>query len=178
MCTKHNIPYSEAKKIVKSRTPIIGTSYAAATLQYSNRKTYRTAETQTDLPTKNIPDLQKTTENINKTPKNLPQTQKSQSSSSKLPLHRRNKPNTTTTQTSKQPRKSASEKSLPSIKTNINRTNPSSKKIKELPTTNKKKKENIIQDESSILNLHPTDSSGNEDSMSTNSDEGNPDFYI
>ena len=124
VCTKQNIPYLEARKIVESRTPIVGTSYATATAQSSNRKTYGTTKTQTDLPVNSISKLQKTAENINKTPKNLRRTQKiTESSSLKLPLHRRNKPNTTTTITKKQTRKSASGKSLPSVKLNLNRTN-------------------------------------------------------
>ena len=74
--TKQNIAYPEARKIVESRTPIVGTFYAASTAQSSNRKTYRTIETQTDLPVRNVSELQKTTENINKTPKNLTWKQK------------------------------------------------------------------------------------------------------
>ena len=52
------------------------------------------------------------------------------------------------------------------------------KKKKDLSTKEKRKKENSIQDDSSVLSLHPTDSSENEDDMSTNTDEGNPDIYI
>ena len=66
MCTKLNIPYPEVRKIVKSRSPVVGTSYAAATAQTSYRKTYRTIKTQTDLTVKNFLELQKTTENVNK----------------------------------------------------------------------------------------------------------------
>ena len=35
-----------------------------------------------------------------------------------------------------------------------------------------------MKDDSSVLSLHPTDSSENEDDMLTNSDEVNPDTYI
>ena len=147
-------------------------------MQNLNKKTYRTIETQTDLPTNIISKLQNSSENINKTPLKLPQTQKlSQSNSTRLPLYKRNKPNIANTATSKQTRKSATEKSLPSIKSN-NSTNPPIKKKKDLSTKQKRKKENSIQDDSSVLSLHPTDPSENEDDMSTNSDEGNPDTYI
>ena len=79
--TKQNISYSEARKIVESRTPTVGTSYAAAT-QNLNKKTYRTVETQTDLPINNISKMQNFGENINKTPIKLPKTQKSSQSNS------------------------------------------------------------------------------------------------
>ena len=106
---------------------------------------YRTIEIQTDLPTKHILELQKSTENIKETPKGLLQTPKiSQTNSSKPSLHRRNKPSTTTTLTTKQTRKSTSEKSLPSIKININCANPPSKEKKDLPTTDKQTKKKII----------------------------------
>ena len=59
----------------------------------------------------------------------------------------------------------------------MNSTNLPNKKKKELPTTDKKKQENRKQEES-VLSLHPTDSSDNEDNMSVNSDDGNPDIYI
>ena len=78
----------------------------------------------------------------------------------------------------KQTRKSVSEKTLPCVKTSIKTTNLPTKKKKDLPAKEKRKKENSVQDDSPVLSLHPTDSSENEDSMSTNSDEGNPDIFI
>ena len=108
----------------------------------------------------------------------LPQMPKiSQSTSSKLPLHKRNKPNTTNTVSSKQTHKSVSEKTLPSVKTSIKTTNLSTKKKKYLPAKEERKKENSVQENSPVLNLHPTDSSESEDSMSTNSDVGNLDIF-
>ena len=83
--------------------------------------------------------IYKTTENKNKTLLKLPKTQKlSQSNSSRLPLHKRNKPNITNTPTTKQTCKSATEKSLPSIKSN-NSTNLPTKKKKDLSTKEKRK---------------------------------------
>ena len=112
-------------------------------------------------------------------PKKQPQTPTiSQPSSSKLPLHRRIKPNTPSTQSTKHVRNSSSEKNLPSIKSSINSSNLHTKKLKEQPKTGKNKKGNSTQNELPLLSLHPTDSSGNEDDMSINSDEGNTDIYI
>ena len=48
MRTKQNISYPEARKIVESRTPTVGTSYAAITVPNTIKKTYRTIETQTE----------------------------------------------------------------------------------------------------------------------------------
>ena len=53
--TKQNISYLEAKKIVESRTPTIGTSYAAITTLNANKKTYRTIETQTEFSIEDFP---------------------------------------------------------------------------------------------------------------------------
>ena len=50
MHTKQSLSYSDARKIVESRIPTIGTSYAVITLINSNKKTYSTIETQTDFP--------------------------------------------------------------------------------------------------------------------------------
>ena len=110
----------------------------------SCKKTYRTIETQTDLPMNNISKLQNSTENINKTPIKLPHTQKlSHSNFSSLPLYKRNEHNITNTPTSKQTCKFATEKSLPSIKSN-NSTNLPIKTKKDLSTKEKRKKENSI----------------------------------
>ena len=77
----------------------------------------------------------------------------------------------------KQNCRSTSGKYLPSIKFTISSTNPPPKKKK--PTTEKTKKINLPQEET-LLSLHPTESSGNEDddSISVNSNEGHPDIYI
>ena len=57
--TKQNISYFEAKKIVNSRTPTVGTSYAAATAQILN-------ETQTEQQKlKLIPHQKKSQNNKN-----------------------------------------------------------------------------------------------------------------
>ena len=177
--TQQNISYTEARKIVDNRSPTVGISYAAATERNLNKKIYKSIETRTDFCSNNITEIQKPKENANNIPKKLPQAPKiSQPVSSKLPLHRRNKPNTPSTQTTKTVRKSSSEKNLPSIKSSINSSNPHTKKLKEQPKTEKKKKVNSIQNDHPLLSLHPTDSSGNEDDMSINSDEGNTDIYI
>ena len=64
--TKQNISYFEARKIVEARTPTVGTSYAAITILNSNKKTYRTIETQTESPTEDFPQSKITKENQKK----------------------------------------------------------------------------------------------------------------
>ena len=102
-------------------------------------------------------------------------TKASSPKTSKLPLHKRTKENITHVHSVKQNRKSTGEKYLPLIKSTTISTNTTLKKKK--PTTGKTKI-NLPQEEA-LLSLHPTDSSGNEDdTMSTNSNEGHPDIYI
>ena len=175
--TKQNISYPEARKIVESRTPTVGTSYAAITVLNANKKTYRTIETQTESPIEDYPQPKITKENQKK-PIIQSQTPKtSQSNSSKLPLHKRSKDNTTHLQPTKQNCRSTAGKYLPSVKSTTSSTNPPPKKKK--PTSEKTKKINLPQEET-LLSLHPTESSGNEDddNMSVNSNEGQPDIYI
>ena len=62
--TKQNISYLEAKKIVDSRTPIAGTSYAAKTIVNLNKKTYHTIETQTEFPAQRTFESKATKENL------------------------------------------------------------------------------------------------------------------
>ena len=90
--TKQNLSYPEARKIVESRTPIVGTSYAAKTVLNLNKKTYRTIETQTELPAQCISESSKATkENLQIPPKPSRTSKASQSNASKLPLHKRSK---------------------------------------------------------------------------------------
>ena len=177
--TKQNISYHEARKIVESRTPIVGTSYATKTALNLNKKTFRTIETQTEFPEQNISAQKIFKENLKLTTNPSEKPKASPSSISKLPLHKRSKEKTIHTQSLKQKGKSSSEKCLPYIKSNVNTTNTSLKKKKETPTTGKTKKDVNLFQEETLLTLHPTDSSGNEeDNMSINSNEGHPDVYI
>ena len=61
--TKQNIWYPEARKIVESRTPTVGTLYAAITVLKTNKKTYRTIETQTKFSIEDFPQSKTTKEN-------------------------------------------------------------------------------------------------------------------
>ena len=177
--TKQNISYREARKIVESRTPIVGTSYAAKTTLNLNKKTFRTIETQTDFPERNISATKMIKENLKLPTKQSETSKASPSSISKLPLHKRSKEKTLHSQNLKQNRKSTSEKYLPFIKSTTNTTNPPVKKKKETPTTRKTKTDANLFQEETLLTLHPTDSSCNEeDNMSINSNEGHPDVYI
>ena len=63
-----NICNPEARKIVESRSPTLGISYAAVAAQKFNNKSYRTIETRTDFPANNNTDLLKLKENVNKIP--------------------------------------------------------------------------------------------------------------
>ena len=63
MHTKQNISYTEARKIVKSRTPTIGNSYAGITVLNTSKKTYYTIETQTEFPLEDFPQTKLTTAN-------------------------------------------------------------------------------------------------------------------
>ena len=162
------------KKLIDSRAPTIGVSYAVAATQKAAQKTYRTVDTLTNFPAKNTTELQKT--NLNKaSAKPTQSTKMSQPHSSKLPLHRRSQQNIISLHPEKQNRISARKKNLPSVKSSITNTNPLlTRKKKDLPTS---KKDNSLQDEA-FLTLHPSDSTKNEDNKSTISNNSSPDLYI
>ena len=98
----------------------------------------------------------------------------SQPRSSKLPLHRRSQQNTISLHPEKPNRISARKKNLPSVKSGITNTNPLTREKNDFPTS---KKDNSLQDEA-FLTLHPSDSTENEENMSTISNDGHPDLYI
>ena len=177
--TKQNISYREARKIVESRTPIVGTTYAAKTLLNLSKKTYRTIETQTEIPAQNTSSSKTTKQNLKSPTKPSKTPKASPSNISKLPLHQRSKEKIIHTQSLKQNRKSTVGKHLPYMKSSTNIINPPLKKKKETPTSGKTKKNANLSEEETVLSLHPSDSSENEeDNMSINSNEGHPDIYI
>ena len=178
VCTQQNVSCTETRKIVNSRSPTVGISYAAVAEQNSNKKTYQTVETRTDFSIGNIIEIQKTKENINKILKNLTQTPKiSKPYSSKLPLHRRAKSNTPSTQTTKHVYKSSSEKNnLPSIKSSINSSNLFAKKLKKICLKQAKIKKKIQY--KMIFHSYLSIQQILQKIKTVNSDEDNTDIYI
>lgn len=120
--TKENIFYPNGRKLVESRTPIVGVSYAAAVSKTAH-KTYKTIATQTESPTeKNCQSLQKekiptNSSHISKsTHSNIPKSQTISSNATthpifpKLPLQKQNSHNTSKTPPLKQNHRSDFEK--------------------------------------------------------------------
>ena len=106
------------------------------TVLNSKKKTYRTIETQTDIPADNHSEL-KAKEIVNVPAKPKQTTKVSTPKTPKLPLHKRTKENITHVHSVKQNRKSTGEKYLPLIKSTTISTNPPLKKKK---TYNRKKR--------------------------------------
>ena len=193
--TKQNVSYSEAKKIVESRTPIVGKTYAAATTIIS-QKSYKSIAIQTDNLITNYNNTNNTskslenngsqseinTENSSRQDENTPKPSNTlKPVTSKLPLHKKAVPSTSHN------KKANVQNSKPYLKKNNSSSsksreipyNPAKKSKKEanLPKTGVKNNKNSFSDKDALA-LHPSDSSENEEGMSTASESEVVDIVI
>ena len=178
--TKQNLSYPEARKIVESRTPTVGITYAAVTAN-QKRKKYQSIGTQTECLHNHNPQSPR----IKVQPQTSKQAGKETTTSNrpmpiaaKLPLHKRTTEATSNKRQSiSHTKKSNSHKQISkTLKLNSSHNTPS-KKDKTIIPTKLKTKTNLSMD-TEVLSLHPTDSSEDEEGMSVKSDSSAIDNYI
>ena len=182
--TKQNITYPEAKKIVESRTPTIGISYAAIASK-TNEKNRQSIGTQTEHfnnSNSELPHSKMKPHTSNKNSKNHLEKESEMSTepkpiTPKLPLHKRTTETNSNKKSINQNRKSNNPKQISKNFTPTASHKPS-KKVKTTIPTKINIKETNSKIDTELLTLHPTDTSDNEEVMSVASDSSITDTFI